>query len=245
LSPEPTSRSIELAHRQAVELTLRDWLAGPLATRHAGHPEKPSAAFALFPSGISKSQIPDLHTTVLLFNSTFLPQAEHARFSAEQVISSEAHLNRSSESYHFRVMTDTLGLLDRNQKTNVPRGLFSNLIETADKAPNHNAVYGGPLTAQAILHEWRRSATENGFGPRQVAELLSHAQAAGKRLEAVYRQLSRTPTMGDRLGRWFRQGRESFHSLISSQKHPHQQTATPPKADSPQPSKQKDISHSH
>jgi hypothetical protein len=245
LSPETTSQGIENAHGQAVEMALNYWCSELSPPRGAGLHANPSATFALFVSGTGKRQIPYLHTTAFLFNTPLSPRVEQPRFPAEKVIETADNLDLAYTGLHGALMTDTIGLIDTSQRTDVPRKIFSRQIESSDQAAGHYAMYGGPLTGQALLTEWRRSAAKNGFSPRQVEEVLFHAKRAATSREASHYQLLSLSALGKRLGRWFRQGRESFHSLISSPKLSSQQTAIPPKANSAQPSHTKDTSHSH
>ena len=154
LSPKPTRERIEQGHGLAVKTALSSWLPSLSEPRRGFFEKSPGAAFALFVSGTGEGQIPYLHTTAFLFNTTFPANAGIARFPAEKVSRSEGYLDSFYVGCLGAELSHAIGRIGCSPETDVPRRLFPPLVEPSlspGKGPSKFFDCGGPFKGEAPL----------------------------------------------------------------------------------------------
>ena len=181
LSPKPVRERIEQAHESAVQITLIDWLAGLCETEGRVWKGGPSAALALFQSGTGKGQVPHLHTTAFLFNTTFGPDAAGGHFPAERVVRSRDDLDLAYWCQHRGQLSSAIGHASINAETFVPCVRFHRLFQEPlgpDRGARSFSECGGPYTGEDLFTQWRGQAQTQGFGPARLEAVRRGAREA-------------------------------------------------------------------
>lgn len=176
LSPEMVRGRLRLAHGEAVRTSLKDFeqtLSGASwLNRHSGTPDK-QVVFAKFQSGASPARMPQLATTVFLFNLIYKRGGGVEEFKHPQL---EKMLERTQAVYQQTLLKGVTQVL--GGPVRLPDELYLNLhaaMSRGDPLPQIQPRQP-VLEGKQLFAAWQEKAAKLGWGPDKLGRLLREAK---------------------------------------------------------------------
>lgn len=176
LSPEPIRARIRLAHYRGAQVAVADFertLNGSRLYDNLRDPDRKRTLFAVFHSGASPEQTPQLETTLFLFNFVMQFGGNLSTFTPEEMGQKEARIQAVYKRTVEREVTWVLG-----GRVQLPNELCQPFQRQTDFGPIQNEFRPReePLQGEQLFAAWREQGRSWGWGPEKVKALLVPAK---------------------------------------------------------------------
>ena len=173
-----TRDQIERAHSTAVR-TAVSMLWSALAESRSVADGPPGIVCAAFRSGTGRNQLPNLHTTLILFNSLFFEDGRVTRIPEGRLFEGETALRHGYSVVLGTELKPVVGNLHLSRNADVPGWLYSPLDDSVPRDDLSRLwPQGEPHFSQQLFAQWRRCGELGGYG--QAAAEATIAELRGE-----------------------------------------------------------------